>query len=331
MLTQGRLSQHTLVRIWFAHAHGNLTAMTKLRTEKMLHVCIICFVVAYSKPLPRGLSVAHLQRRHHHKMHKYNQTRLFQHVSNFANTSSTSKPDIIGCLGAPRSGSTLTFNLVRLLVDKIDPNSASGWIDDVVGGQKLKEIIPKMRGHLSVVYKAHDLDDVDVINATDIFILSHRAPFDAICSIGLMFDNKLLLHGDSAVRACHWMRCSQKKIYQAIGNKPAIDMEFDDLADDLKLTNVLQKLTTMLQMRRVFIDFDEIVQRVRLLKPPPKDIFQIHHPKTLLHEHHVHSAEENRACDGLRQALMGDPFCSSWEKLRGRFDIGDTLDCSTVI
>ncbi|EWM24996.1 hypothetical protein Naga_100068g30, partial [Nannochloropsis gaditana] len=47
-----------------------------------------------------------------------------------------SKPLIVACLANMRTVSTTAYNLARVLMERVDPNSVSGWEKDVTGSKK---------------------------------------------------------------------------------------------------------------------------------------------------------------------------------------------------
>lgn len=97
--------------------------------------------------------------------------------------------DAIAIFGLPRTGSTVLFNMVRLLVREVDPNMVSGF------GILFDKAREWKAAKVSVVMKLHELakpkkmiDGKEVLNPwkeADVFeavLFSHRNPGDQVCS-----------------------------------------------------------------------------------------------------------------------------------------------------
>lgn len=61
------------------------------------------------------------------------------------------RPITIGCIGMMRSGSTVAFNLMKELIEAIDPNLLSGYLDtvEVEDPTSISNMISKAHGKVS--------------------------------------------------------------------------------------------------------------------------------------------------------------------------------------
>jgi len=98
-------------------------------------------------------------------------------------------PLMVACLANMRTVSTTAYNLARVLMERVDPNSVSGFEKDVTGTKAkifTRDVVPKARGLVSMVYKSH-IADQDYHESANFFLVTYRDPYDMVCSMGKMF------------------------------------------------------------------------------------------------------------------------------------------------
>lgn len=232
------------------------------------------------------------------------------------------RPITVGCYGLPRTGSTVVYNLVRLLLGDVDPQLLEGWVEDTIGNQDIRTMVEGLHGQQSIVYKAHVVTP-EMRDATDVFIFSHRSPYDAVCSYGLMFQPDVMDDDSKAVKHCRGMQCLQKSLYQAAEGKPTLDISYDTMLTDEGIINTLDQLIDLLKLGGMGIDRQRLVWKLRKLVPPAAGMFEPHHPKTLLHTEHVHTAEDRRRCAVVSSYLDNDPSCVAWNQMGGAAGVVD--------
>lgn len=157
--------------------------------------------------------------------------------------------DAIAIFGLPRTGSTVLFNVVRLLVREIDPNVVSGF------GILFEKARQWKAAKVSIVMKLHELakskkmvDGKEIFNPWkehDVFeavIFSHRKPGDQICSwCHLLGDDKcrppkgleqrktMLANFKHGVKQkCYRLMGIQNRLYKNLHSLMLYDFSYED-------------------------------------------------------------------------------------------------------
>jgi hypothetical protein len=228
------------------------------------------------------------------------------------------RPITIGIIGLPRSGSTLIYNLVRMMIMFFDPNMISGWCGDIIQFKAITNWVETLHGHNTIVYKAHKISKPLLLH-TDFFIFSHRDPYDSICSLGLMFRPEVFTDVITAKRMCHEQYLLQQQLYANISSTKKkmalLDISYSDLADPARRPSIITAISTFLNLTQVPTHF--VTSLVSRLSSPNQGMFPTHHPSTLLHANHTHS--DSSRCTDLRLVMGDDSLCQSWHAIGGRF------------
>lgn len=248
-------------------------------------------------------------------------------------TTSPPPPDLpspitIACLGLPRSGSTITFNLVRLLMERLDPNTISGYIyDKIISNpsedpsklefQQLSHALPRLHKKLPVIYKSHDLDE-DMYNATDFFIIPYRDPLEAACSMAMMFNHESLDQPEKAKEGHQYMQSLIKtyKKFLSNNNKNVIHIHYSALLSDEGKVEIIQHLLDMFGIQGQ-IDIQAIIHDLQRLQSP-QDGLVLHHPRSLYHSQHVTDPNNKGRCKKLIAYLESDEEFKSLREEQAR-------------
>lgn len=228
------------------------------------------------------------------------------------------RPISIGCMSTPRTGSTVLFNLVRVLFERLDPNVVTGFETDIVSvegaktTQTIRDIVPHAHGNLSVVYKTHTEGDEMRNNHTDFYIRSYRDPYQAVCSHVIMFSQTRLNDPEKRRELCRRFARRDSLMREMAAEKQALHVDFAALKSGVD--GMVAIIDALLEMWGVegYVDRQGVAEDVLRLKAPPQGIFYVHHFKTLLHSEHVRRSKTNDICAELRKELEVDPICRAW-------------------
>ena len=187
----------------------------------------------------------------------------------------------------PRSGSTLLYNIVRIVASHIDSNTLAGWIDDTLThNQTIRQYISQDSKSFPVVYKTHEVSPI-LLNRTDIFFISHRDPMAAISSLLCMFPAKYI----SVKVACNEYAYFIHNIEQ-IFDLRVLTFEHNWLRKKVGTIDAIRKISRLLGQRvgqPVHVKFyKSIYKSLQQLKQPTSHEFGgFAHPASLLHYNHA--------------------------------------------
>ncbi len=226
-------------------------------------------------------------------------------------------PLIVGCLANMRTVSTTAFNLARVLMERVDPNSGSGWEKDVTGPQKgtlNRDVIPKAKGQVSFVYKSH-IAAQEYHEAADFFLITYRDPYDMVCSMAKMFKPELFTNDAMAIQKCHKMATNEELIQRlaAKAGHGALHVESSVLHSVEGMTKVVEAMARKWDVQGGVVDARHVAREVMELKAPPPGIFPVAHPRTELHANHITTSKGTpHDCDAMRKVLAADRRCRVW-------------------
>ena len=218
--------------------------------------------------------------------------------------------------GAPRSGSTILFNLMRILVRRIDPNVIAVWVSDIDEAK----LDYWQKNNVSVIVKTHSLVQT-WLPRLGTLLLTYRDPYELACS---------LVHKDGSVSIsmCPKIVCEEYHLRSHLHLAYALD--YRRLAHELP-TLVVEVARAVqlpaLDTRAV----DEVVSELQALRPVAygNDLISAQHPVTLLHRNHVAqpaatgSSSYTSRCEPHLRPLRQDLICQRLQESAGRMD--DTL------
>ena len=199
------------------------------------------------------------------------------------NSASHNKPYAVGCVGLPRSSSTLLYNIVRLVATHMDPNTLSGWIDDdLSGNQTYRQYVLNEVRTSPVVYKAHEMS-FELRIHTDYVFVSHRDPIDSISSLVCMFPQLY----NTTDRACIDFTYFIRNIENITGTQA---FEHNHLKTKLGVFEAIHKVHRILRRKGSSgaFPYRQVYKALQLLRPPAWNEFSRfgHQPTSLLHHNH---------------------------------------------
>ena len=228
-------------------------------------------------------------------------------------------PLTVACLSSQRTLSTTAFNLVRVLMERVDPNAISGWDNDVVGSkpdERLRDVLPNAHGKVSVVYKSHN-GRVEQHQHADFFVVTYRDPYAVMCSMGHMFVPAIFHDAGKAAAKCHRMAANEAGIrYWATTEGPqALHINSDALKSMDGMVQIVQVLMKKWGVQGGTLDAREVAAEVLELVSPEKGIFAVAHPRTELHPHHITSSTTTQQdCEALQKVIEADEVCRAWHE-----------------
>lgn len=222
--------------------------------------------------------------------------------------------DLTVCVaGLPRSGSTLAYNIVRLLLMQYQPSLLYGWIGDRILNKNMGQYITGNQHNLTIVYKTHHLSEA-LVNSSDFFVFTHRNPIDQLCSLGLMFDSKILKNCSHAQEKCRWLVRLQEELYSKTSNKSVIELNYEEIITPSLQPQTVERILEKISLRKECIS-PTLYRTLGKLGSPKSGIFSPHHPFTLIHAGHQH--EDRSRCLDLKACLLQDSVCNSWVARKG--------------
>jgi hypothetical protein len=211
--------------------------------------------------------------------------------------------------GAPRSGSTLLYNMARILVRRYDPNIIAGWSFNE------EELKYWTKQNVSVVIKTHSYTNKwystfanqENLTRTPLLVLAQRDPYEEGCS--LIHKDGRLDHG-----MCQKIVCEEYHLRQHLEHVYTLDfrrLEQKEIYDEelafvlTELNNALGLPSNNLQDERAI---QEVANELSRLRPVA---FEQHHPVTLIHSNHVSPPNKWEICNVNHemQQLRADPLC----------------------
>lgn len=224
-------------------------------------------------------------------------------------------PDITASVvGLPRSGSTIAYNIVRMVLMHYQPSLLYGWIEDSILNKPMKEYVSKNHHNLSIVYKTHILDH-NLVQNSDLLIFTHRNPVDQLCSMGLMIDGTILKNCSHAQKTCREIESLQRDLYVKAKSKSILDLNYEEVSNPLLQHKAVDKLVDKLSLNPACIA-PSLYHSLANLLPPETGIFPSYHPFTLIHADHIHA--DKSKCNSLEGCLLLDSICESWASRGGR-------------
>lgn len=220
----------------------------------------------------------------------------------------------VAVAGLPRSGSTMAYNIVRMLLMQYQPSLLYGWISDSILNKPMKQYISNSHHNLSIVYKTHRLDLI-LVQKSDLIIFTHRDPIDQLCSLGVMFDGEILKNCSHAQKKCRWLEGLQRDLYSQAKNKSIIDLSYEEISNPLLQHKAVDKLVDKLSINAACVA-PSLYYSLANLRPPAQGTFLSHHPFTLIHAGHIHA--DKSQCNSLKGCLLLDSDCESWVSRGGR-------------
>lgn len=208
-------------------------------------------------------------------------------------------PIIYQVSGTPRTGSTVLYNILRILVhDKIDPNVYYGY--RIIEGNIKMHLWTE---NYAIIDKRHDICDTEFKLIGDSkpikLFLSHRNVSDQICSaLRMGFDyNK----GPSSICNNYWNQyksCLQR-------TELVYDMNYHILVQNR--TKIIEDLVKILDISHVMNKYDymRIENELNNLRPPNDE------PHLLTQLHSSHIANDSYSCDmkSIMDTIQNNPKC----------------------
>jgi len=229
-------------------------------------------------------------------------------------------PLIVACLANMRTVSTTAYNLARVLMERVDPNSASGWEKDVTGTNTdilIRDVVPKARGLVSMVYKSH-IANQNYHESANFFLVTYRDPYDMVCSMAKMFRPIFLTDFAQALHSCHTMAQNERRINElaeAAGPGNALFVHHSALHTLEGMTEVVEAMARMWKVQGGVVDARGVAREVLELQSPPPGVFPVAHPRSELHANHItQSNNTQQDCAPMREALEADERCSAWHR-----------------
>ncbi len=229
-------------------------------------------------------------------------------------------PLIVACLANMRTVSTTAYNLARVLMERVDPNSVSGWEKDVTGTNAdilTRDVVPQARGLVSVVYKSH-IASQNYHESANFFLVTYRDPYDMVCSMAKMFRPIFLTDFAQALHSCHTMAQNERRINElaeAAGPGNALFVHHSALHSLEGMTEVVEAMARMWKVQGGVVDARGVAREVLELQSPPPGIFPVAHPRSELHANHItQSNNTQQDCAPMREALEADERCSAWHR-----------------
>lgn len=226
-------------------------------------------------------------------------------------------PLTVACLSSQRTVSTTAFNLVRILMERVDANSISGWEHDVVGSrpnERLEDILPKVHGKVSTVYKSH-AGEAEHHQHADFVVVTYRDPYEIMCSMGRMFQPKIFRSEHKAVGKCRKMAKNEAGIKDWAGREGtrSLHINSDVLKSAEGMTEVVRLLMEKWGVQGGSLDPRSITREVMDLESPPEGVFSVANPRSELHPHHITGSGDTEGdCDVLKEVLAQDQVCRAW-------------------
>ena len=214
----------------------------------------------------------------------------------------------VSVAGLPRSGSTIAYNMVRMVLTYYQPSLLYEWIDELISNKTMRDYVSKDHHNISIVYKTHILDE-QLVQNSDLVIFTHRDPIEQVCSLGLMFDEEILTNCTHAQAQCRWMESTQRDLYNNVTGRPIIDFDYAELSNPALLYKAVDKLADELSIHAGCIA-PSFYNSFSRLRPPKEGVFSVHHPFTIMHAGHIHASTSQ--CDGFHACLVDDSDCKAW-------------------
>ena len=212
-------------------------------------------------------------------------------------------------------------------MERLDPNTISGWEDDIIGISNytersptpIRELVPKVHGKTSLLYKSH-IPFQEYIQehqgATDFFLVTYRAPYDAMCSLAKKFLPSMFKRDEVTINECrNWARY-EMEIQRLALNAPlgSLHIESSILRSTEGVMAIVKQLVEMWNVEpgTKALDLEGIVADVMRLEAPPEGIFQAHHPRSLMHPQHetAKSPKDAEKCKRIIALMSQDELCS---------------------
>lgn len=250
------------------------------------------------------------------------------------------RPLTVACLSSQRTVSTTAFNLVRVLMERVDPNSISGWEHDVIGskpGERIQGVLPKVHGKVSMVYKSH-AGGAEHHKHADFFVVTYRDPYEVICSMGRMFLPKIFRDNQKAVGKCrkmaeneagirYWAGGREGEKPQAQAQTQAVHINSEALKSMEGMVEVVKLLMDKWGVVGGDLDPRSVAMEVLELESPPEGVFAVANPRSELHPHHITEgeAEGGGGCGVLKSVLEEDEICRAWhDSFEAMFPLGSS-------
>lgn len=232
---------------------------------------------------------------------------------------------VISIVGMPRSGSTLLFNIVRLLVEYEDPNTISGYEIPA------EEVYFWAKQNISVVIKTHDQYKMYInplkqsttsengfysapqgVILSDYALYSRRDLGSAMCSLYRLG----WVDETSSKRRCINMVSMNRTIYRRIhlrdsknqksilASRPAIldPFSFDEITEGRKsMISLIKKISYQLGICASEERIKWVENAANSLKPvalPSFDSKSAQNPRSLLHSKHLATSDKNTDAGG---------------------------------
>jgi len=217
-----------------------------------------------------------------------------------------------------RTVSTTAYNLARVLMERVDPNSVSGFEKDVTGTKAeilTRDVVPKARGLVSMVYKSH-IADQDYHESANFFLVTYRDPYDMVCSMGKMFRPVFFTDFSKALHSCHTMAQNERRIHElaeAAGPGNALHVHYSALHSIEGMTEVAEAMARIWKVQGGVVDARGVAREVLELQAPPAGVFPVAHPRSELHANHITKSNSTKQdCAEMRKALEADERCRAW-------------------
>eukprot|EP01083_Nonionella_stella_P029808 81927_1 len=235
-------------------------------------------------------------------------------VNLYGDTQSANKSLLVISNGLMRSGSTILFNILRILIrEKIDPNLYAQWhISNEYLNTKLTLLSKEHYPCDWVLKKRNEFGDWQQNWNLRIFI-SHRNVSEMLCSA--MLTKSVIPHVNTqSVR--HFCEQEANSYLTCAGNYTnyiAYDMDYYRLKRNM--TQIIEEIAMSLNIDQVMTKYDyakienELDHLVTIKRPNYTK--GIKNPMTEIHAKHIHSAQDQSKCDHqlIRDVIESSEIC----------------------
>lgn len=244
------------------------------------------------------------------------------------------QPLVVVAAGLPRSGSTLMFNLLRVMLRQRDPNTVSGYVTDLkrMGGGRGNSSLEAYRAlNTTVLVKTHGPVDWErftggrsLASSADLTVLTRRDLRDEARSLIFM---EQISHIRRPLRErpyafedpAHWVMVARTFVYarratfKSVGRGRFVDVPYEKWNGETERLQIrwVRKLAKAMDWEFSEDEMRAALHETKRLRPPAYGAMP--HPVTQLHGNHVtkpihHPRIENAVKEGYK-AIAKDTLC----------------------
>ena len=252
----------------------------------------------------------------------YNKTNINNKYKEYRKSN---KKLLILCVGSPRTGSTLLYNILRIMVrDKIDPNYIGYYLDFNANNRfnftQLREnqikdtMVNIIKTHSSCKKIYNMFTYKDIIDLDDIHIVSFmsiRDFNDVICSFMSWDEGRITALNGLCKAHINALNCFINKhtnyliSYDMLSNSQNHGTLFEFVGNALNISDVLTKY-----------DYHKITNELKYLKGPT--LFRFHEI-THLHKHHRKNRSQTCNKNDIETMINSHEYCIKAKQLYQQF------------